>query len=353
MMKNEKMISTSSPSPSRTLKSSPLRQTLPQPSSPISPTSQRGNIFNYNGIITTPNSNSSKKFQLTTGNITNKKIKSDMIFSPMTVEQKEKEIEKIKLKTQEIDHEKMLLRTKTAKMRRTISERDASIKKVFTAPSKDEQSIKTTSNSMMSKLKRNFDNLREEKNQLEKELTIYENSDNYWISNELLIEVRTLFEDQERLKDIVSEVRKTEQEIGNNEREAKIAISKSSINEIETEMNDITQSISELQKKCSSYDRGKSKTKNMTLLSDLQDQKITIEEATSKIKNEIRDLETQIRCNKLAMKNAEKATDDAMKHLYIIYNDSIIKIEEAIKKQKELTKNDQNSQFQNPSIFVD
>lgn len=342
------MNSPSTNSPSRTLKPASIRQTLPTPSSPISPSSQRGSIFNNYGFITTPNSNSNKKFQLTTGNISSKKIKSDVLFSPMTTEQKEKEIEKIKLKTQEIDHEKTLLRTKTAKMRRTISERNASIKKVFTAPSKDEQSIKTTTNTMMNKLKRNFDNLREEKNQLENELCLCENSDNYWISNELLIEVKTLFEDQERLKDIVSEVRKTEQEIVTNEKDAKIAISKSSINEIETEMNDINQSIAELQIKCSSYDRGKSKTKNIALLSDLQDQKITIEEAISKIKTEINDLETQIRCNKLAMKNAEKTTNDAMKHLYIIYNDSILKIEDAIKKKKEPISGNQDD-----NVFVD
>lgn len=352
MMKYEKMNSNTSTSPSHALKSASLRQSFPSSSS-ISPTSQRGNIFNYNGIITTPTSNTNKKFQLNSGNISNKKIKSDLFFSPMSTEQKEKEIEKIKLKTQEIDHEKTLLRIKTAKMRRTISDRNQSINKVFTAPSKDEQFLKTTSNTMMAKLKRNFDNLQDEKKILENELYACENSDNYWISNELLIEVRTLFEDQERLKDIVSEVRKAEQEIVNNERDAKIAISKSSINEIETEMVDINQSITELQKKCSSYDRGKSKARNATLLSNIQDKKMTIEDAIHQIQNEIRDLETQIKCNKLAMKNAEKSTDDAMEHLYIIYNDAILKIEEAIKKKKQSIEIDQNPQFQNTNMSAD
>ena len=90
MMKYEKKNSPSPSSPSRTLKpTSSLRQSIPPPSSP---TSQRGSIFNYNGIITTPNSSTNKKFQLTSGSINKKQIKSDMIFSPLTVDQKEKEI---------------------------------------------------------------------------------------------------------------------------------------------------------------------------------------------------------------------------------------------------------------------
>lgn len=291
--------------------------------SPSQLSTQRNAVYTKNAI------GPPRKFPSTNSNLRVTKTKnhpSSALLKTMSIDQQSKEIESIKLQTQEIDHEKLILRTQTAKMRRMISDRNASIKKVFTATTKNEQSIQTASASMMVNLKKNYESLKEEKKRLIQEFENCLDSDNYWASNELLIEVKLLYEDQERLKDIVNEARFNQLDIQNREKEAKLLISKATMYQIESEMNDLNDSINVYKGKCQTYDRGKAKTKNVKLLSEIQDQKISIEDAIESLEEDIDNLKNQISINELTKKSTDNSIDDALEQMNIFYNDAILKI---------------------------
>ena len=237
------------------------------------------------------------------------------------------DIESLKIQTQKYDHQKTLIRTKISRMRRIISSRDASIKKVFNQ-TRDTQSLKTASNSMIAMMKTNLDKLISQKNVLLRELDEYKNSDNFWISNELQIEDKLLFEDQARLQDILDHELAIEQELRNEIQKALTSISE--IRYVESETYEFKQSINELLNKCETYDRGIAKTKNAVTLHKIHDKKLSNENAVNEIQKEISDLQMKINVEKLAKKQTDDALNKAIEKLSDIYDEAVAKILKAL-----------------------
>ncbi|OHT09226.1 hypothetical protein TRFO_21966 [Tritrichomonas foetus] len=242
-----------------------------------------------------------------------------------------REIEALKIQAQNLDHQRTLLRTKTSRMRRIISDRDASIKRVFTQ-TKDTQSLKTATNSMILLMKKNYDTLNAQKKKLLQELNSFKNCDNFWMSNELEIEDRILYEDQERLKEILEREKVIEQDMKSEVDSSLLFLAE--VGETEEEIIELASSISDLQKKCDTYERGISKTKNINLLIKIQDKKLTVESAVNSIKQEINEIESKMNVERLSKRNTEESMKKALEKLEAVYEDAVSRMAAALKKRQ-------------------
>ncbi|OHT07366.1 hypothetical protein TRFO_24451 [Tritrichomonas foetus] len=248
-----------------------------------------------------------------------------------------------------MEADRKLLRAKIQRMKKTIQNRNTSIKKVLAQP-QNEQSIQTASQSTIQQL-------REEKVSLENALEISQQeleelrkSDKLAMSDELKIEIPLFFQEKKRLDDQLANSKDIENVLAQELNRLQNQVS--SINSNEMAVDEIQVDIDSLTEKLLAYRKSEMKLIAAKDLHKLHKNPASYDEVKSKLQKEIKDVKKEIEQSNQDIAEIQESEDQNMEYLNEIIQRQIQTIKKCLQKmdnEEEDADNDQDDtqEYQN------
>lgn len=250
-------------------------------------------------------------------------LKNQKVASSVTQE----EINEIKVRTQELEAQRKLLRAKIQRMHKTIQNRNTSIKKVLDQPHK-EQTIKTATDATLNTLREEKATLESTLDAQRQELESLRNSDKLALTNELKVQIPLYYAEVVRLKQqeaqtkeiatiMQSEVERLEQQIN-------------MTNANERAIDELQKEIDLLTEKLFAYKKSEIKIECAKDLQELCANPSSLDKITKKLEQEIEEKEKSIQLENEEIEKIQESEAANLEYLNGVVQQQIKTIMQAL-----------------------
>lgn len=237
------------------------------------------------------------------------------------------EIMEMKNRINQMEEQRKILRAKIQRMRKTIQNRDVSIKKVLSQPQK-QQSIQTATPGGLQRLRAERSSLSNALASRQQELDSLLRSDKLAFCDELKIEIPLFYQEKIRLQDEYSESKRMEniltEELNRIQQQIQNAsYDEKAVDEFQLEIDDLTEKYFAYKKSAMKLDAAKD-------IHKIQSKKKTIDEIISKLESEINDVKDEIDKTNQETEEIQENEKKNIDYLNSIIEDQIDRIKKSL-----------------------
>jgi chromosome segregation ATPase len=248
------------------------------------------------------------------------RVRPEVRKAPQGISADAHQIEALKAAIQECEQKRTVLRSKIARMRKAISDRDTSIKRLYNQ-TREHQHLQTGSTTTISQLQKNANSLERAYIGALSDLEAVEDSDRFWTSKELEQEVVTFFQDRERLIDEINYLQQQYQTATMKLQHVQTFVERAPY--LRRDMAHLQLLLDDLLERKDSYDRARSRARNANATLVVQRDPAMLGEVEASVVRDIEDTEKQTKAEVVATHESNELMDDAINHLNKCYDGAV------------------------------
>ena len=248
------------------------------------------------------------------------------------------EINALRLQVTKMDAERVRIKSKTARTKQIVHDRQAQIKKAMAVSENEQVTIKTASDSTLSQLRRNISSLENTLEVREKDLDTLRKNDRLAKSDELQVEVLEYYLEMERLQKQLVAVRDAVDVIDSEKGRLNKQISDGQV--FDKHISECQKQIGQLADKIVAYRQGQQRIETNLAVEKVSEKPSTYNSEKKAIEREIEEIKQMKESVKEEIEVALENDKKNKEYLQSIIDDQAEKIAKAIEEQKKQQEED-------------